>query len=86
MALLDVPPFIINWQPGYWARLHGEVMPNLSVLYREYFLLSFGSNAASPIMKRAYDNVMKVVSNKMRLPYIFKLKSKKEWADGRIKI
>lgn len=86
MALLGVDPHKANWMPGYWNRLHGEVMPNLSVLFREYFLLSFGSNAASPIMKRAYDNVMIIVCNKLRLPYIFKLKSKKEWAVGRLKI
>lgn len=74
------------WMPAYWARLHNELMPNLSVLYKEYYLLSFGSNAASPTMKRTYDNVMQVVCNKLRLPYIFKLKSKKEWAPGRLKI
>lgn len=79
---IELKPFM----PAYWARLHGEIMPNLSVLYNDYYLLSFGSNAASPIMKRAYDNVMKVVCNKLRLPYIFKLKSKKEWAPGRLKI
>lgn len=79
---LTIPPF----NPAYWCRLHGEVMPNLSVLYRDYFLLSFGSNAASTIMKRAYDNVMQVVCRKLGLPYMFKLKSKKEWAPGRLKI
>lgn len=86
MAILGIEPHIIKWMPAYWSRLHGEIMPNLSLLYREYYLLSFGSNAASPIMKRAYDNVMQVVCNKMRLPYQFKLKSKKEWAPGRLKI
>lgn len=79
---LELKPFM----PAYWARLHNELMPNLSVLYKDYYLLSFGSNAASPIMKRAYYNVMQVVCNKLRLPYIFKLKSKKEWAPGRLKI
>lgn len=86
MAILGTEPHKPNWMPAYWNRLHGEVMPNLSVLYREYYLLSFGSNAASPIMKRAYDNVMQVVVKKLGLPYIFKLKSKKEWAIGRLKI
>lgn len=85
-AVLDVSPHVANWMPAYWSRLHGEVMPNLPVLYKDYYLLSFGSNAASPVMKRAYDNVMKVVTNKLRLPYLFKLKSKKEWAPGRLKI
>lgn len=84
IALLNIE--INPFNPAYWSRLNNEVMPNLSVLYRDYFLLSFGSNAASPIMKRAYDNVMKVVCNKLRMPYIFKLKSKKEWAPGRLKI
>lgn len=79
---LTIPPF----NPAYWCRLHGEVMPNLSVLYKDYYLLSFGSNAASSIMKRAYDNVMQVVCRKLGLPYMFKLKSKKEWAPGRLKI
>lgn len=84
IALLGIE--VTGFAPAYWSRLNNEVMPNLSVLYKDYFLLSFGSNAASPIMKRAYDNVMQVVSNKLRLPYIFKLKSKKEWAPGRLKI
>jgi len=79
---LTLKPFM----PAYWSRLHNELMPNLSVLYKEYYLLSFGSNAASPVMKRAYDNVMKVVCNKLRMPYQFRLKSKKEWAPGRLKI
>lgn len=86
MAVLKVEPHVSKWMPAYWARLHGEVMPNLSVLYRDYYLLSFGSNAASPIMKRAYDNVMQVVCRKLSLPYMFKLKSKKEWAPDRLKI
>lgn len=79
---IEIKPFM----PAYWSRLHNEIMPNLSVLYKQYYLLSFGSNAASPIMKRTYDNVMKVVCNKLRTPYQFKLKSKKEWAPGRLKI
>lgn len=86
MAVLGINPHVERWMPAYWARLHNETMPNLSTLYRDFYLLSFGSNAASPIMKRAYDNVMRVVSNKLKIPYIFKLKSKKEWAPGRLKI
>lgn len=86
MSVTGTDPHTFKWMPAYWSRLYNENMPNLSVLYRDYYLLSFGSNAASPIMKRAYDNVMGVVCNKMRLPYIFKLKSKKEWAPGRLKI
>ncbi len=86
MALLKVMPHKLNWMPAYWSRLNGERMPNLPELYKDYYLLSFGSNAASPIMKRTYDNVMKVVAHKLRLPYLFKLKSKKEWAPGRLKI
>ena len=84
LALLEKTLF--KFMPAYWARLHNEVMPNLSVLYKDYFLLSFGSNAASPIMKRAYDNVMAVVCRKLGMPYMFKLKSKKEWEPGRLKI
>lgn len=79
---IEIKPFM----PAYWSRLHNEIMPNLSVLYKQYYLLSFGSNAASPVMKRTYDNVMQVACNKLRLPYQFKLKSKKEWAPGRLKI
>ncbi len=74
------------WMPAYWSRINREIMPNLSVLNKDYYLLSFGSNTASPVMKRTYDNVMQVASNKLRLPYMFKLKSKKEWAPGRLKI
>ncbi len=86
IAIAQLQLVIHPFMPAYWARLHGELMPNLSVLYKDYYLLSFGSNAASPVMKRAYDNVMQVVCRKLGLPYIFKLKSKKEWAPGRLKI
>lgn len=79
---IELTPFM----PAYWSRLNGEVMPNLSVLFRDYYLLSFGSNIASPVMKRAYDNVMQVAANKLGLTYMFHLKSKKEWAPGRLKI
>jgi hypothetical protein len=84
LAKLNIRP--APFMPAYWSRLNNEIMPNLSVLYKSYYLLSFGSNAASPVMKRTYDNVMKVVCNKLRLPYMFTLKSKKEWAPGRLKI
>lgn len=86
LALLELDPHQPRWIPAYWSRLHGEVMPKLSDLFKEYYLLSFGSNAASPIMKKTYDNVMTVATNKLGLPYLFKLKSKKEWAPGRLKI
>lgn len=86
LALLEVDPHQPRWMPAYWSRLHGEVMPKLSDLFKEYYLLSFGSNAASPIMKKTYDNVMTLTTNKLGLPYLFKLKSKKEWAPGRLKI
>jgi len=85
-ALLNVKPHKQRWMPAYWSRLNNEIMPNLSVLFQEYYLLSFGSNAASPSMKRSYDNIMQVAFNKLRMPYLFKLKSKKEWAPGRLKI
>ncbi len=86
IAMLKVDPHIPKWQPAYWCRLHNELMPNLSILYRDFYLLSLGSNAASPIMKRAYDNIMRIVCNKTKVPYMFKLKSKKEWAPDRLKI
>lgn len=75
-----------NWMPAYWSRLNGEYMPPLSDLYKNYYLLSFGSNTASGVMKKTYDNVMMVCCNKLRTPYLFKLKSKKAWMPGRLKI
>lgn len=85
-SILGIDPHVSNWMPAYWSRLNREQMPNLSVLYKDYYLLSFGSNIASPVMKRAYDNVMTVAVRKLGLSYLFKLKSKKEWAPGRLKI
>jgi len=85
-AILGIDPHLPSWMPAYWARLHGEVMPPLKDLHQSYYLLSFGSNAASPIMKKTYDTVMTVATYKLGLPYLFKLKSKKEWAPGRLKI
>jgi alpha-N-acetylglucosamine transferase len=86
LAILKIETHTERWMPAYWNRLHNEIMPNLSVLFNNYFLLSFGSNVASPVMKRTYDNIMQVAANKLGLPYLFKLKSKKEWAPGRSKI
>lgn len=86
LAVMGIDPHKANWMPAYWSRLHGEIMPKLSSLINDYYLLSFGSNVASPVMKRTYDNVMQLVANKLRLPYLFRLKSKKEWAIGRLKI
>jgi len=85
-AILGINPHMPSWMPAYWARLHGEVMPTLKTLNESFYLLSFGSNQASPVMKKTYDNVMQVTTNKLGLPYLFKLKSKKEWAPGRLKI
>jgi hypothetical protein len=86
IAKAAVEPHVSLWQPAYWCRLHGEVMPPLSQLSTQYFLLSFGSNAASPVMKKTYDNLMQYCANKLGMPYLFKLKSKKEWAHDRLKI
>jgi hypothetical protein len=85
-AILEINPHLPNWMPAYWARLHGENMPALKDLNKDYYLLSFGSNSVSPIMKKTYDNVMQVAAYKLGIPYLFKLKSKKEWAPGRLKI
>lgn len=85
-GLLSLDPHKPNWTPAYWSRINKEVMPNLVLLVKDYYLLSFGSNTASPAMKRIYDNVMQVAAHKTGTPYLFKLKSKKEWAPGRLKI
>jgi hypothetical protein len=84
-GVLNLDPSL-GFMPAYWARLHNELMPKLSELFGEYYLLSFGSNTVSPVMKKTYDTVMQVCCNKLGLPYLFKLQSKKEWAIGRQKI
>lgn len=76
----------IGFMPAYWNRLHGEIMLPLQELHNKYFLLSFGSNAASPIQKQTYEKVMKVVCYKLGLQFLYPLRSKKEWAQGRLKI
>ncbi len=85
-AILNIDPHVPNWNPAYWPRMHGEVIPTLKELNNSYYLLSFGSNTVSPAMKKVYDNVMQVAAYKLGTPYLFKLKSKKEWAPGRLKI
>jgi hypothetical protein len=86
LGQLRVKPHVQNWKPAYWSRINGEYMPPLAELHKNYYLLSFGSNVASPVMIKTYDNIMKVVTYKLRLPYLFRLKSKKLWAPGRLKI
>lgn len=85
-AILNIDPHVPNWMPAYWPRMHGEVIPTLKSLYSSHYLLSFGSNTVSPGMKKIYDNVMQVAAYKLGIPYLYKLKSKKEWAPGRLKI
>ncbi len=85
-ALLGINPHREKWMPAYWPRMHGETMPPMKDLHQSYYLLSFGSNTVSAIMKKTYDNIMQVAAYKLGIPYLFKLKSKKEWAPGRLKI
>lgn len=84
-AILGVEPHK-KWMPAYWLRMNNDVMPKPGDLANGYYLLSAGSNWASNQMKKMYDNTMRVVTNKLKVPYLFPLKSKKEWAPGRLKI
>jgi len=86
MAITGVEPHSKTWMPSYWNQLHGQIMPPLKDLKNSYYMLSFGSNLASPQMKKVYDNVMQVVCYGLGIPNLFKLKSKREWAPGRLKI
>lgn len=76
----------MGFMPAYWNRLHGEIMISLKEAHSQYYLLSFGSNASSPVQKSTYEKVMRAVCYKLGTRFMYPLRSKKGWAAGRLKI
>lgn len=85
-GLLGIEPHAYQWTPAYWMRMHGEVLPKPGDLANSYYLLSAGSNYASPQMKKSYDTYMRYAANKTGTTHLFPLKSKKEWLPERQKM
>lgn len=85
-ALEKVEPHAYRWTPAYWMRMHGEQLPKPADLANGYYLLSAGSNYASPNMKKSYDTYMRYAANKKGTAHLFPLKSKKEWLRERQKM
>lgn len=85
-AQLDIHPHRYKWTPAYWMRMHGENLPTPAELASQYYLLSAGSNYASPQMKKSYDTYMRYAAHKTGTAHLFPLKSKKEWLPERQKM
>lgn len=86
MGILNIKPHIMNWQPGYWPRLHNDALPEIRTLRNTFYLLSFGSNFVSSGMQKMHDNLMTAICYRTRIPFRYKIQSKKQWAPGRLKM
>lgn len=84
LALLDIRPR--PYTPAYWPRLVKNYFRQIRDLRKEYFLLSFGSNFIPSVMVQEHDNFMKAVCYRLGTPFLYTIKSKKNWAPGRVKM
>lgn len=75
-AVFDLKPHDKSWRPSYWPRLHGDVIPEPSTLYRKYYLLSVGGNHAPAATQKFYNGLMKAQSRKIKHQHLFALQSK----------
>ncbi len=84
-AIYGLEPHDKNWRPSYWPRLHGDVIPDPSDLYRKYYLLSVGGNHAPSGTQKFYNGLMKAQSRKIGHQHLFALQSKYSYLPEREK-
>jgi len=86
IAIASLGIEIEKWAPAYWIRLNKDIVLQPKDLSTNYYLLSAGGNFASNSLKKIYDNAMRYAVKKLNLQHLFPLKSKRDWAPGRLKI
>lgn len=84
-AIYGLEPHDKKWAPSYWPRLHGDVIPEPSTLYRKYYLLSVGGNHAPAGTQKFYNGLMKAQSRKVGHQHLFALQSKFSYLPERVK-
>jgi len=82
-AILKIRPHVYKWRPAYWPRMHGDyIKPELN----GYYLVSFGSNYASPQMKSLYQRISKNAAATLGMQHEFELHSKRSFLEDRKKM
>jgi hypothetical protein len=82
-AICNVHPHQYKWTPAYWPRMHGDfIKPQLN----GYYLVSFGSNYASPQMKNLYDKILRNATTTTGMQSNFVLHSKRSFMEERKKM
>ena len=71
-----VNPHKPNWQPSYWPQLYKNLIPNVSTLYRDFYLLSAGGNLNTENVKQLYNTIVKAQAPKIGHTHCFPLQSK----------
>lgn len=84
-AVHDIHPHVYKWMPSYWNKMFNNQIPAYPQLYDKYYLMSFGSNTASTVVKKFYDRIMKAAAYKLGLQHLFTLQSKRDYLPERIK-
>lgn len=84
-AIHDVHPHVYKWKPSFWYMINGGNIPELSYLYSNYSLISFGSNTSTGSAKDLYRRICKAACNKIGHQHVFPLVSKNEWLPQRKK-
>lgn len=84
-AINDIHPHKFQWTPAYWHKLHRDVVPDLGYLSKNWYLMSFGGNYINGSATKIYDQIMKVVMNKLGRQHVFSISSKKSYLPERQK-
>jgi|GEM_PF-2939872 len=82
-GIFNVHPHQYKWIPAYWHLMNEGKIPDFSLLYRNYYLASFGANHASEVSKNLYDRLVRVACMKRGVQHVFPLISKKSFLPER---
>jgi hypothetical protein len=75
----NIEPHQYKWKPSYWHLMNNNAFPDLTKLYRDYYLVSFGARFATENSKLLYDRIVKATCYKLGLQHVFPLIAKKEY-------
>lgn len=78
-AEAGIVPHEYKWQPTYWPLMHNHNVPALAVMGAKHYLMSFGSNRASDVVRRAYDQIMGSAATKLERKHVFPLIQKRDF-------
>lgn len=82
-AEMGITPHQFKWQPSYWPAMHNNFIPAFADLYRDYYLLSMGSNFVSDAVKKIYNSLMGAYCNKLGVQHLFEMVPKRNFLPQR---